>query len=138
MTFTFDVNGKEYNWYYLLADKIYPQWSCFVQNIHEFGDEKRKYFAKRQEACRKDVKRCIGVLQARFSIIRNPCRQWSMDTISDIMFACCILYNMILVDECDVPGHKNIISVLVNENAALRRGLSFEVFMNDTKFDKFN
>jgi hypothetical protein len=130
--FTFEVNGKKYNRYYLLADGIYPQWSCFVQSIHEPGDEKRKHFAKRQEACRKDVERCFGVLQARFSIIRNPCRQWSMDTISDIMFACCILHNMILEDERDVPGLENIISGLVDENVPLCRGLSFEALMNHT------
>ena len=73
--FTFEVNGKEYNRYYLLADGIYPQWSFFVQNIYEFGDEERKHFAKRQEVCRKDVERCFGVLQARFSIIQNLCLQ---------------------------------------------------------------
>jgi hypothetical protein len=72
------------------------------------------------------------MLQARFSIIQNPCRQWNMDTISDIMFACCILHNMILEDECDVPGLENIISGLVDENVPLRRGLSFEAFMNNT------
>ena len=60
--FTFEVNRKDYNRYYLLADEIYSQWSCFVQNIHEPGDEKRKHFAKRQETCRKDVERCFGVL----------------------------------------------------------------------------
>jgi hypothetical protein len=70
----FVVNGVEYNCYYLLADGIYPQWSCFVQTIHEPSDEKRAHFAKRQEACRKDLERCFGVLQARFAIIQNPCR----------------------------------------------------------------
>ena len=110
--FTFKVNGKKYNQYYLLADGIYPQWNCFVQSIHELGDEKRSHFVKRHEVCRKDVKHCFGVLQARFSIIRNPCRQWSMDTISNIMFACFIFHNMILEDERDVPGLENIISGL--------------------------
>ena len=61
---TFIVNGCEYNRYYLLADRIYPSCSCFVQTIHEPTDEKRAHFAKRQEACRKDVERCFGVLQA--------------------------------------------------------------------------
>jgi hypothetical protein len=27
---TFEVNGQEYNRYYLFVDGIYPQWSCFV------------------------------------------------------------------------------------------------------------
>jgi hypothetical protein len=32
---TFEVNGHVYNRYYLLTDGIYPQWSCFVQPIHQ-------------------------------------------------------------------------------------------------------
>jgi hypothetical protein len=130
---TFEVNGQEYDRYYLLADGIYPQWSCFVQSIHMPGDEKRAHFAKRQEACRKDVERCFGVLQARFAIIRNPCRQWSMDTISDIMFACCILHNMILEDESDVVGLENILGGLEDGGVQFQRGLSFEDLMRCTR-----
>ena len=38
---TFEVNGHIYNMYYLLTDDIYPQWSCFLQPIHELqGKEK--------------------------------------------------------------------------------------------------
>jgi hypothetical protein len=129
---TFEVNGQEYKRYYLLADGIYPQWSCFVQSIHMPGDEKRKHFASRQEACRKDVERCFGVLQARFAIIRNPCRQWSMETIADIMFTCCILHNMILDDEHDVPGLENILACEFGGNVPLRRGLSFEELTTNT------
>jgi hypothetical protein len=77
----FVVNGCEYDRYYLLTDGIYPEWSCFVQSIHLPPDEKRSYFSERQEAVRKDVERCYGVLQARFAIIRNPCRHWSMEVI---------------------------------------------------------
>lgn len=97
----FVVNGILYNRYYLLADGIYPQWSCFVQTIHAPDDEKRRYFAQQQESARKDVERCFGVLQARFAIVKNPCRQWSPKCIEDIMYACCILHNMILEDEED-------------------------------------
>jgi len=65
----FVVNGVQYNRYYLLADGIYPQWACFVQTIHVRDHKKQSYFAQQQEAARKDVERCFGVLQARFSII---------------------------------------------------------------------
>lgn len=95
----FKVNGKSSYRYYLLADGIYPPWSCFVQTIHLSGDEKRKHFAKVQEATCKDVERAFGVLQGRFAIISNPCKQWNMDTILDIMFVCIILHNMIIDDE---------------------------------------
>jgi hypothetical protein len=129
---TFEVNGQEYNRYYLLADGIYPPWSCFVQSIHEPDDEKRKHFASRQEACRKDVERCFGVLQARFSIIRNPCRQWSLDTIADIMFACCILHNMIMDDEHDVPGLENVVGNAAVDNVPMRRGITLDQFTRHT------
>jgi len=49
----FEVNGCQYDWYYLLTDDIYPEWSCFVQSIHQPQDEKRNHFAERQEAVRK-------------------------------------------------------------------------------------
>jgi hypothetical protein len=52
---SFVVNGKQYPRYYLLADGIYLQWSCFVQIIHVPQDEKQAHFSKMQESTRKDV-----------------------------------------------------------------------------------
>ena len=91
--FSFQGNGKTYPRYYLLADGIYPQWSCFVQTIHELQGEKHSYFAQMQEGARKDVERCFGVLQARWAIICNP------EMISNIMFACVVIHNMIIENE---------------------------------------
>jgi hypothetical protein len=39
-----------------------------MKTIHEPRGNKNKYFAKAQEACRKDVERSFGVLQSRFAI----------------------------------------------------------------------
>ena len=72
---SFEVNGHRYPYYYLLADGIYPKWTIFVQTIHDPQREKRQYYAKMQEAARKDVERCFGVLQSRWGIIQNPSRQ---------------------------------------------------------------
>ena len=130
---TFEVNGQMYNCYYLLADGIYPQWSCFVQNIHNPEDEKRQHFAKSHKACMKDVERCFGVLQARFAIVRNPCRQWWMQGISDIMFACCILHNMILEDESGVQGLENVLGAAFDDNVPMERGLTFEQLREHTE-----
>jgi hypothetical protein len=128
----FMVNGVEYNRYYLLVDGIYPPWSCFVQTIHLPPDKKRAYFSSRQEAVRKDVERCFGVLQARFAIIKNPSRHWNVDFISNIMFTCCILYNMILEDEQDVEGLEDIIAELQQDAEPLNRGLSFQELLAGT------
>ena len=60
---------------------------------------KRKYFARAQEAARKDVERAFGVLHARFAIVREPARIWDTETLALIMRACVIMHNMIAEDE---------------------------------------
>jgi hypothetical protein len=42
---------------------------------------KNKYFAKAQEAERKDVERAFGVMQYRFAIVRGPAPLWDMKTL---------------------------------------------------------
>jgi hypothetical protein len=95
----FQINGHTYNRYYLLADGIYPQWSCFVQPIHAPQGEKKEHFTKLQSALRKDVERAFGVLQARFEIVKNPCKQRDLESITNVMFCCIILHNMVVQDE---------------------------------------
>ena len=34
----FWINGNWYDKYYLLANRIYPKWSCFVQSLQEPKD----------------------------------------------------------------------------------------------------
>ncbi|XP_075666073.1 uncharacterized protein LOC142635907 [Castanea sativa] len=65
---------------------------------------KRKFFAKAQEAYRKDVERAFGVLQARFAIVRGPAQFFYHETLHDIMKACIILHNMIIEDKRDEAG----------------------------------
>ena len=51
--------------YYILADRIYPKWSCFMQSLQYPEDQKESNFSVYQEYARKDVERCFGVLQSR-------------------------------------------------------------------------
>ena len=55
-----------------------------------------------------------------------------MDTISDIMFVCCILHNMIIDDERDVPDLENILAPHFSGNVPLPRGLSFQQLVANT------
>ena len=84
---------------YYLIDGIYHQWATFVKTIQSPLGNKRKYFAKAQEAVRKDVERAFGVLQSRFAIVRGPAHFWDKDTLREIMTACVIMHNMIIEDE---------------------------------------
>nr|ABE65399.1 hypothetical protein At1g43590 [Arabidopsis thaliana] len=97
----FVVNGNEYNLAYYLTDEIYPKWATFIQSISLPQDEKASLFATNQEACRKDVERAFGVLQARFAIVKHPALIWDKIKIGNIMRACIILHNMIVEDERD-------------------------------------
>lgn len=45
------------------------------------------------------MERAFGVIQSRFTIIRGPVRNWHMNTIKHILYACIILHNMIVEDE---------------------------------------
>ncbi|XP_062075839.1 uncharacterized protein LOC133779962 [Humulus lupulus] len=96
------IKGKEYNMGYYLADGIYPKWSTLVQSIHDPRGKKKKFFAMKQEACRKNVERAFGVLQSRFAIMAGPARLWNKRVLHDIMTSCIIMHNMIIEDERDV------------------------------------
>jgi hypothetical protein len=52
-----------------------------------------------------------------------------MDTIADIMFACCILYNMNLDDECNADLE---LPFDLNQVVLLQRGRSFEDLVSAT------
>ncbi|KAF6174792.1 hypothetical protein GIB67_031316 [Kingdonia uniflora] len=52
-----------------------------------------------QEACRKDVERAFGILQARFQILAHGARFWKPIDLGNVMYACIILHNMIVEDE---------------------------------------
>ena len=117
----YTINNNEYTMGYYLADGIYPSWATFVKTISEPQGNKKKYFATAQEACRKDVERAFGVMQARFTIVRGPARFWDEDTLGQIMRACVIMNNMIVEDESDkeddlssdlTMGHLNLRSLL--------------------------
>ncbi|KAE9074282.1 hypothetical protein PF010_g24735 [Phytophthora fragariae] len=62
-TVHYEINGHAYNTPYLLADGIYPSWPVFVKSTEKTLGLKCQHFARMQEACRKDVERCFGVLQ---------------------------------------------------------------------------
>ncbi|XP_023633686.1 uncharacterized protein LOC111829242 [Capsella rubella] len=95
------VNGNEYRMGYYLTDGIYPKWASFIQSIPLPQGDKPSLFATCQEACRKDVERAFGVLQARFAIVKTPALIWDKEKIGNIMRACIILHNMIVEDERD-------------------------------------
>ena len=84
---------------YYLADGKYPRWPVFVKTIRHAADDKKAYFAETHESARKDVERAFGVLQSRWAAIKGPTRLWDVQCVSQIMYACIIMHNMIVEDE---------------------------------------
>ena len=80
----------------------------------------------------KDVERCFGVLKARFAIVKNPSRQWSMEIINNIMQTCCILYNMIVENEEGISELEDILEDLHEQNLPFQRDLTFDELATKT------
>ncbi|GJZ14085.1 ALP1-like protein [Tanacetum coccineum] len=61
------------------------------------NDHKRILYKIKHEAARKDVDRA-GVLKQKWKIIKYPARGMTRSLLSDIMYTCLILHNMIIHD----------------------------------------
>ncbi|GJR86504.1 ALP1-like protein [Tanacetum coccineum] len=68
----FVANNVPYKRGYYLTGGIYPQW--------------------------KDVERAFGVLKQKWKLIKYPARGMSRSRLSDVMYTCIILHNMIIHD----------------------------------------
>ncbi|GJV38044.1 ALP1-like protein [Tanacetum coccineum] len=96
----FVANNVPYKRGYYLTDGIYPQWSVLIKSIKNPGrnDHKRILYKTKHEAARKDVERAFGVLKLKWKLIKYPARGMTQSRLSDVMYTCIILHNMIIHD----------------------------------------
>ncbi|GJU39872.1 ALP1-like protein [Tanacetum coccineum] len=96
----FMANNVPYKRGYYLTDGIYPQGGVLIKSIKNPGtnDHKRILYKTKHEAARKYVKRAFGVLKTRWKLIKYPARGMSRRRLSDVMYTCIILHNMIIHD----------------------------------------
>ncbi|XP_021865113.2 uncharacterized protein [Spinacia oleracea] len=80
--------------------------------------KRKRLFADRQAHVLKDVERAFGVLQARFTIVRQPSLAYDEDILGDIMKACIILHNMIVEDERDTYVRADVLRRYYEEDVS--------------------
>ncbi|GJV75141.1 ALP1-like protein [Tanacetum coccineum] len=99
----FVANNMPYKRGYYLSDGIYLQWSVLIKSIKNQGidDHKRILYKTKHEAARKDVERDFGVLKKKWKLIKHLARGMSRRRLSDVMYTCIILHNMIIHDNGD-------------------------------------
>lgn len=90
------INNTDRDWLYFLVDGIYPPWAIFVDSFHGSIEEKQRNFSMAQEAARKDIERCFGVLVQRFQILSRPLRHFYWEDTVDLLDCCIILHNMVV------------------------------------------
>jgi len=81
---------------YFLVGGIYPSWRLSAQLIHKPASEGESKYKRRQEALRKDIERCFGVLQASFNVLWVENKMWYIQNILDQASVCVILHNRIV------------------------------------------
>ncbi|XP_022040117.1 uncharacterized protein LOC110942650 [Helianthus annuus] len=103
----FYVNNHLYNRGYYLTDGIYTTWSVFVKSFPYPHIVKEKKFKRQHETARKDMERAFGVLKAKLGVLNRPMRAMSVKKIRNVVYACIIMHNMILIDDGNViaPVH---------------------------------
>jgi hypothetical protein len=84
-------------------------WTGSIQNFHDSLKLLRSletlwqaaWFAKWQEASRKDIERVFGVLKAKFHFLLTRIELWHIGEITDVVGTCMILHNMMVAHRMD-------------------------------------
>ena len=94
--FEFELGGEVFSKLWAAADGIYPELERLVKPFTEPVGEDNIRYSTWQEATRKDIERCFGVLQRKFAFLAKPVELWFIEEISNAVYACIIMHNMMV------------------------------------------
>lgn len=82
----------------ILGDSAYAAGGYFCKPLANVTNDSERFYQNAQTRSRNVVERAYGVLKRRF-----PCLQlglnFKLDKVQDVIVACCILYNMLVLEE---------------------------------------
>ena len=84
---------------YLLCDNGYLNWVILQCPSTSIADGPLYHWSKRLESVRKDIECVFGRLKIRYSILKNRLRLHYKADIDKVFRVCCILHNMLLVND---------------------------------------
>ncbi|KAL7608425.1 hypothetical protein Lser_V15G09788 [Lactuca serriola] len=131
---SFQVVGTLYSNGYHLVDEIYPERGCFVKSLSFPNDRKRLKFKRAHEKARNDVERAFGSLKKRWRILIYYAPYMEEKKMSEVMYTCIILHNMILEDEGSAICEYNE-NEIVPPTQALEVGSAEYMSMRETLHD---
>jgi hypothetical protein len=81
---------------WILCDNGYHKWRCMQNPPSHCTSQSEVMFREVLESARKSTECVIGILKARFWMLKNPIRIYSKTNITDMVYTCAILHNMLL------------------------------------------
>ena len=108
--------SDEFDALYVLCDGIYPPYSRFVRGIKKPINEVQHVYTKWQEAARKDVERCFGVLKGTWQYLARPIQTLDLNVLSSRVHCCLCLHNMNVTERI-----MDLTAPLVLKNSSIRR-----------------
>lgn len=114
------MNGKHFDWFYYLTDRIFPPWKIFVKSISDPLDRKAKVYSRNQEAINKCFEPVYEVLFRRFCQLFIVCEFWTVSKMRISATLAVILHYIIVEEERetytsnDTAGRSSFFSIVKN------------------------
>lgn len=94
----YKIGNQEFPRMFVLTDGAYPQFSRFVKGIKVPLTADQKKYTAWQEAARKDIERCFGVIQMLLKFTARPILLHHPKNISARIATCWMIHNMLVSD----------------------------------------
>lgn len=94
-----DGDQEELRGLYLICDGGFMKYRCLMAGMKWYSRIEECYWSTQMESTRKDAERAFGSLKNRFRCLKLPVLFHNQDDVDNMFWTCCILHNMIAVND---------------------------------------